>query len=388
MLIQANHPSFLEAEKTTLTDPVSASATTLKVKNTQGFSNNDYLICGEIGTEKAEIVKINAAVSSNIQLTITATKFSHNEGDPVTYARYNQVRFYRATSKTGTYTLQTTKNLEVDNANLVTVWDDTTGASTHWYKISYYNDVSTLESSLSDPIPGTGIATDTVRYVTDEILKEALDEEEKVTSREEILDWLNDCQDDVKKRRQKWSFKKKRVAANRVASQETYSLATAFGISNVDLIDHLTYNYVSGTTNIIYRLRFVPLEEFDLLTEDSNASESDELQKWTWDEYTDVIRVYPIPDTSANTVFYLYYYEDFSSLDSEGDTLDIPDTRVYKYYALQQFYIKKDDQNRATYYGARYEQAVANLVRRQRKETGQPYGFKYDKDNIRRFYKY
>lgn len=388
MIIRADHPSFEEAEKTTITDPVSAGATTVKVKNTQGYSNNEYIALGGIGTEKSEIVKINAAVSSDTQFTVTATKFAHNEGDSVTYARYNQVRFYMATTETGTYNLQTTVDLEVDNTNLVTVWDDTDGVATNYYKVSYYNDVSTLESSLSDPIPGSGITTNTVRYVTDEVLTEAMDVGEAITTRNEILDWQNDCQDDVKSRRRKWSFLKTRVASNRVASQETYSLSSDFGVTDVDFIDHLTYNFNDGTTNIIYRLRYVPLEEFDLLTEDSDASESDELQRWTWDEYTNVIRVYPIPDTSSNTVFYLYYYKKFTELDSDGDSLEIPDVRIYKYYCLQQFYLKKEDRTRADYYGAKYEQAVANLVRGERKERGQPYGFKYKPKDIRDLFKY
>lgn len=388
MLIKANNYDFEGAEKTYLTDPVTIGATSINVKDNQGFDQNEYIILGEIGTEKCEIVKVDAAVSAGTSLTITTAVYSHNEGDPVTYARYNQVRFYMATSSTGTYNLQTTVAMEVDNTSRETVWDDTDGVSTNYYKVSYYNDVTTLESSLSDAIPGSGILTNTVRYITDEVLKEANDEGEQFTSRQEILDWMNDCQEDVHSRRRKWSFLARRAAGDTTASDETLTLSGTFSVTDLDKLDHLTYNLIDGTTDIIYRLRYVPLDEFDLLTEDTNASESDTLEIFTWDEFTDKIRLHPTPDTSGDTVLYLYYYKTFTELDSDGDTVEIPDERIYKYYCLQNFYNKKGDDKKMIYYSNKYEQAIAQLNKREIKQVGYPLSFRYDKNNVRRFYKY
>jgi hypothetical protein len=388
LLLTINNPSLENAEKTILTEPTSVGVTTLYVKNSQGYSNSQYIIISEQGNEKAEIKQINAAVSNDLQLTVAATEYSHNEGDPVYYARYNQIKIYKASTLTGTYALLTTQDIDVDNHDLITVYDDTTGLSTDYYKISYYNSQTTLESSLSDPIPGGGISTSTVRYITDQVLKEAQDDNEALTDRAEILDWMNECQSDIKGRKRKWSFLYDRAVSSRTASRAYYTLATDFGVSDVDVIDHIDYNFNDGTTDITYRLRYVPKEEFDYQTEDNDAAEDDATQIWTWDEATDYLWVNPIPDTTQAAAYYLYYYKDFTELNSDGDTPEVPDKSIYKNYCLMRYFTKKGDQQKTAYYMSEYERRVMALSRKERKEVGQPYGFKYVPGAERRYYKY
>ena len=388
MLITSDNPSLAQAERTILTDPVSVSDTTLYVKSTNIFADTNYIIIGEEGNEKTEIKKVNAAVSSDTELTSTAVEFSHNEGDPVIYCRYNQIRFYMSATLTGTYTLQTTVEVDVDNPSKQTIWDDTDGVSTNYYKVSYYNDVTTLESSLSDPIPGGGVERDSVRFISDSILKEAQDENESLTDREELLDWMNECQSDIKGRKRKWSFLYDRAVSSRVDSRGYYTLATDFGVTDVDVIDHIDYNYNDGTTDITYRLRYVPKEEFDYQTEDNDAEEDDSTQIWTWDEATDYLWVHPTPESTQAAAYYLYYYKDFTELNSDGDSLEVPDTSVYKSYCLMRYFTKKGDQNKVAFYMSEYERRVQALNRKERKEVGQPYGFKYVPGAERRYYKY
>jgi hypothetical protein len=389
MLITINNPTLENAEKTIITSPVAPLDTHLYVKSSQGFSNSQYTIIGEPGAEKTEIKQINAAITDDLGIDIEAIEYSHNEGDPVYYARYNQIKIYKATTLAGAYSLLDTIDIDVDNKNLETVYDDTTGLATDYYKISYYNSQTTLESSLSDPIPGGGISTNTVRYITDAILEETQDKNESITNRQEILDWMNDCQADVRSRRRKWSFLYTRAVSSRVADRSYYTLSSDFNVTNVETIDHLDYNYNNGsTTDITYRLRYVPKEEFDYQTEDNDAQTDDNTQIWTWDEATDYLWINPIPDTDQATAYYLYYYKSFSDLETDGDTPQIPDTTIYKYFCLSRFFVKKQDQQRSQYFQTIYERAVSTLARRERKEIGQPYGFKFNKDNIRRYYKY
>lgn len=386
MILTINLPNYETAERTILTDPVASSATSLNVKNSQGYDATNYVVVNEIGTETAELRQIGA-ITNDTAFTVDALDFSHSEGEPVIYSQYNQVRIYRATSKTGTYSLLATSAIDVDNSNMVTVYDDTTGTSTHWYKIDYYNSTTTASSSLSDPIPATGVESDTVRYITDQILKEARDTEEAVTDREEILDWLNDCNDDVASRRVKWRFLYTRTTCSTVASQEYYDLTDDFNATDIDKIHHLVYNYDDGTSDLMYRLRYITEEEFDILTENNDLTANDVLQKFTVDEARSYIRVYPKPSSSGKTL-YLYYYKNPTFLNSDGDELIIPDKRVYKYYCLHQFHLKKQDINMANIYSGKYEQAVQNLVRKQRREVGQPRSFRYVPNNIRNYFKY
>ena len=60
---------------------------------------------------------------------------------------YNYTRVYRATTETGSYSLITT----ITNIT-ATSYFDSSGTSTSWYKIAFYDSVNVVESTLSDPI--------------------------------------------------------------------------------------------------------------------------------------------------------------------------------------------------------------------------------------------
>lgn len=72
---------------------------------------------------------------------------------------YDQWRIYRATSKTGTYSL-----LETQNITDLSYYD-TSGTPSHWYKISYYDSSEGTESALSDPLQGMAETYTTVKKV-------------------------------------------------------------------------------------------------------------------------------------------------------------------------------------------------------------------------------
>jgi hypothetical protein len=79
-------------------------------------------------------------------------------------APYDTVRVYRANSQTGTYSIIISQTIE-DNS-----YYDTSGNSTHWYKIQFYDTVTAAVSELSDAIQGGsyyGFTTiDYIRTVT------------------------------------------------------------------------------------------------------------------------------------------------------------------------------------------------------------------------------
>lgn len=72
--------------------------------------------------------------------------------------QYDQVKVYRSSTKTGTYseiTGPTTRvDLVVDEVQYEYI-DNTAPDVTYWYRTSYYNSSSGLESSMSSPIQGT-----------------------------------------------------------------------------------------------------------------------------------------------------------------------------------------------------------------------------------------
>ena len=65
--------------------------------------------------------------------------------------KFDSIRLYRASSRGGTYALQTTITLVA--ADTVYTYTDATGTSTSWYKVTYYNSVTLNETLLTEAQP-------------------------------------------------------------------------------------------------------------------------------------------------------------------------------------------------------------------------------------------
>lgn len=72
---------------------------------------------------------------------------------PTTESSWNTSRIYRATSQSGSFSLLVSQTLSLSAPD--TTYYDESGTGTHWYKYSFYNSSSTVESPLSDAIPAT-----------------------------------------------------------------------------------------------------------------------------------------------------------------------------------------------------------------------------------------
>ena len=133
MVIKAFNPETNDLEKSFLLNPYSVGVTTILVKNSDRFAANDRIMLGEMGQEKTEVVTVTSVSADGNTIVIGTTVFSHSADDPVYKLRFDQVRFYRSTTtSTGTYTLLSTQALDVDNADLQTIYDDTTGTSAYF----------------------------------------------------------------------------------------------------------------------------------------------------------------------------------------------------------------------------------------------------------------
>lgn len=171
MLITAFNPETRDLEKTYSLNPVSAGVTSIAVKNSDRFNNNDRIMIGEMGMEKTEIVTVSATTPTS--LTIGATQFAHESDTPIYVLRFDQVKFYRSTTgQDGPYAPLATVAMDVDNAELQTLYDDTSGLASYYYKVSFYHSLDSLESATSDPIQGGGYTRRQVGNIITEILQE------------------------------------------------------------------------------------------------------------------------------------------------------------------------------------------------------------------------
>jgi len=183
-------------ERSLLTADAAASQAVITVENPQGYSTSDYLLVGNIGSDRAEIRKISSITGNSITFTSNLS-IAHTKQGAVIKLRGNQIKFYRATNVDGSvpdddsFSLIATVSIEADQ--LETEYVDSVGGSGYWYKYTYYNEHSEVETSLSDAYAARGggynrfATVDQVKitaglknnkYITDAEVSEAIEEAE------------------------------------------------------------------------------------------------------------------------------------------------------------------------------------------------------------------
>jgi len=148
VLLSGLNYDFSGQQTSELTEKVGVGGLTLKVKNTEGFEVDDYIVI-DPKTETAEILKI-AVVVDTMTLTVSASKFSHALGSNFYRIPYNQMQFYSSTELGGTYTLIAASTLEMAYAGLYTNYSHTSGTSALYYKRTFLNETTSKESDIGE----------------------------------------------------------------------------------------------------------------------------------------------------------------------------------------------------------------------------------------------
>lgn len=352
MVITAFNPSVDNLERTFLAQSYNLGVTSVEVKNNQEFANNDRILIGELGLAYSEIVTAGAPNANGTTMPIGATLFSHEADSPIYKLKFDQVKFYRSTTGiNGTYTLLGVVNLDVTNANLVTTYDDATSAVGYYYKISMYNSISAIESAQTDPVPAvTGWARNQAGYLIDQIYEELTDVTEDNMSRDELLGYFNEVNDDLQMQVVKpYNFLYARTVLSRTAGATSLNWPTdSSGNQLMWKFDRMDYNFIDNTTtpvtNNTYTVEVVPIEHFrnrHISNENDSTTQSDQVQEITLNEATKQFNYYPGSQTSSGSVWYLYYWGYFTVINSEGDVLQTPTPRIYKLYAFYKYYLKR-----------------------------------------------
>lgn len=155
ILIAASE-DFLFTEKTKFSTDEAIGQTELSCDNASQFSANDYVMLGILGNDTTEMKQISSIASDLKTITLTEdTIHDHAKGALITKMLFNQRKFYRSTSESGTYTHLSGEgsplDIEVDDPR-GTLLEDTTGTSTSWYKATHYNSTTSIETALADAI--------------------------------------------------------------------------------------------------------------------------------------------------------------------------------------------------------------------------------------------
>ena len=210
--------------KTILTTAVSATGTTLTVKNNGGFSQNDFVLIGNIGEEKTEIKRISSAVSAGTSLTIVAMTFDHDIDTIVTKIDYDQIRFYRGGTSTASASTALAAAQAIEPSEIYTYYEDTVYTTGYGF-VRFYDATGATYSVYSDAIPYTGYPDKSLRMIRKKIRRLLNEPDETQIDNEEINEEINLAQREVAHDRL-WSFYEKVKSFSSVEDQFEYSLAS------------------------------------------------------------------------------------------------------------------------------------------------------------------
>jgi hypothetical protein len=161
-------PDISDNEKTYLDADSAASVSTLSASGIN-FSNGQYIVIGQPGNEKTEILQISGTPSSTSINLVSPTTFPHNRGDIIRFIPYNQISAEFSTDQV-VYTAITPVAIRADSSE--TYMQRATDLSTYSYKFRFYNSTSALYSSYSAIVLATGFADNTIGAIK----KRALDQ--------------------------------------------------------------------------------------------------------------------------------------------------------------------------------------------------------------------
>jgi hypothetical protein len=401
MLIPVFNPETDDLEKSFLLNPHSVGVTSIKVKNSDRFFVDDRIMLGKMGQEATEVVTVSAVNADEQTLTIGATIFAHSADDPVYVLRFDQVKFYRSTTTSdGVYSVISTEDLDVDNADLQTKFDDTTGTASNFYKFTFFHSTSGTESAFSDVIGGSGWRRDQFGYIIDEVLREVGDEGENIISRTELLGYFNDVNDDLLIDVSKpYSFLHSRTTLTRTANTNHIDFPTdSNGRETMWKFDRLDYEFTDDDTTPVTdetkTIRVLPMDEFRNTYTDNTISSTTVTDAkpaaMALDTAVKRFRFSHPFETTAGNVFYLYYWKYFTTIDSEGDSIETPTPKIYKLYCKANYYKKRaitepSYRDSANSYMADYLVERGKYKSVDRKDAGSPRSFRPQTSVIKEF---
>jgi hypothetical protein len=341
MQVFISHPE-LDGQETRLSSDVLASATSSTVENNKGFSTNDYVVFGTLGEELTEIVKLTGTTGTTTLGHTTGPVFAHSARTSISQVRYNQVKVYSSTSETGTYSLVGTKDLSLDQDG--TVYEDDAGTESTWYKIKYYNSTTTVLSSFSVAVQGTGYTENSLKSMGDEILEDFGDPEGKDLKREQVYNYLRGGVRKVVSEMVKMLPDYNKCYAVKALTSGSSTLPTRFlGFIRVD---------VGSTADDAHKAEYV--DEGSLIP-DSDYSESSPKVFIRGSSF------YTLPDTSANAYVWYWEYPAPMTTDSSEHGLPYGARDVLVNYALYRAWLMKDPE-KAVSFKSLYRDSLSEYV--------------------------
>jgi hypothetical protein len=324
---------------TYLTADSAVGATSLTILDKAGFlkaeHNNDtnfYVVIGNYGQEKSEIVKVTADDTVNTTLTVAATVYAHEASEPITFIPYNQVRLY-GSAASGTIVIGDTPvctiNIDCSKQHTNLYYE---GSTNNYFKIAYYNVANTELSAFSEEISSTSFTRKSAKRIIESALTKAIthidESENSELSWDKALTVLQDGIDEIMARKRKWVFLHK-------IDESTSTVANIAYISKPSDLSLLEFIIIDDNT-----LGWISRYKYDNYTKNGATVSTGSPAFYT--EKNGKYYLYPTPSTVYAVIFeYFKTVAEITDLATEVDLAFVP---VLIYYCASQFaYIRGND---------------------------------------------
>ncbi len=404
-------PPYLDNNNHTfLTTDYAAGVTSLSVDNGNKFAINDYVVIGQIGGEKTEIVLVSGVTATT--LTVGTTVFAHNRGEKITFIPYNQIVPEHSTDGGLNYSVLSTVNIRPDSTE--TYLQRSADLSSDYYRVRFFNATTLLYSDYSDGIIASGFTTNSVGYIIRSALISLGEKIDSVVTKEFLYTALNEGRHELDSLPgvEQWSFRtafdydagnvipgqNTLILPTDIRNDDTYKnvLSVRIGGDKVPLwkVDKIRMNLwyesiqrttlngaiTTGSTSIILTSSGdffdsgsidiageVASDVIDSVTYTANTKLTNTLSGVTeiqaaghssgavvWQgatfgrpyEYTvdNSVITFNIPfdEASAGNNIWLDYYKKITDINSDGDTLDEPDTQAFTEYLKYRIKLRRN----------------------------------------------
>ena len=165
------------------------------MENGLKFANNEYLVVGRFGYEKAEIAKVSGTPSATSISLTGATNHPHNRGEQIQFIPYNQIVLEYSTDGT-TYNSLATLDIRADATE--TYYNHTSGLATYYYRAKFSNSTSADVSSYSDGMIATGdVENSAGAIIRDALISMGEKMDDEVFTKEFLLRALDEGRDEI-----------------------------------------------------------------------------------------------------------------------------------------------------------------------------------------------
>jgi hypothetical protein len=226
-------PDIDDNKHTFLSSDTVAGVASFSVDNGLKFANAEYVVIGQFGGEKSEIIRIGGGVTATTIGLATASLFAHNRGERITYIPYDYIRLY----KSGAYYVE----FPIRADSTETMYQDTSGSISYLYSARFYNTTNFDTSQACDQIYGSGFADNSAGLIIREALVGAGEKIDSVITKEFLYSALNEGRHELDQHPNisRWSF---RTAFNYIAGEVvpgTYRIALPADIRNDDTAESI-----------------------------------------------------------------------------------------------------------------------------------------------------